>query len=39
LVGDTHGGVVLLKLSPNLTKSGPEKVVIDENKKKDDPRL
>jgi len=24
LVGDTHGGVTLVKLSPNLTKSGKD---------------
>lgn len=32
LVGDTSGGVILLKLSPNLTKSGPDKAQLEDKK-------
>lgn len=36
LVGDTYGGVTVLKLSPNLLKRGPEKI-ISENPKNQPP--
>lgn len=36
LVGDTYGGVTVMKLSPNLLKRGPEKI-ISENPKNQPP--